>query len=251
MSSGYLIDQDGKFTLVVDGEFTKVRMADGGTIGQAAGPLLTFDDTNNYLEITGCKVGINTDTPISALHLAGEGAYTDGIVVGSGTSGFYAENLNQIGFRVGDALRYRFLNTDFRSVNNYSFALRSAAGTAAWPTYNFLGDTDNGMFRAAANELGLSTTGTERVRIDANGNVGVGATPLAKCHIDQSVDDAAIPVLILDQADVSEEMIEFVSTIGVGNAIEAVGEKTLTTTHFIKVTLPGALTRYIPVGTIA
>lgn len=69
--------------------------------------------------------------------------------------------------------------------------------------------------------------------------------------IDQSVDDAAIPTLILDQADVSEEMIEFVSTIGVGNALEAVGGKSLTTTHFIKVTLPGSLARYIPVGTIA
>jgi hypothetical protein len=70
-------------------------------------------------------------------------------------------------------------------------------------------------------------------------------------HVDQETAGAAIPVLYLDQADVSEEMIEFASTIGVGNAIEAVGIKTLTTTHFIKVTLPGGLTRYIPVGTIA
>ena len=61
---------------------------------------------------------------------------------------------------------------------------------------------------------------------------------------------AAVPVLFLDQADVSEEMIEFVSTAGTGNAIEAVGSKTLTTTHFIKVTVNGD-TRYIPVGTIA
>jgi hypothetical protein len=69
--------------------------------------------------------------------------------------------------------------------------------------------------------------------------------------VDQNSTTGAMPVLILDQADVSEEMIEFVGTIGVGNAIEAVGGKTLTTTHFIKVTLPGSLTRYIPVGTIA
>jgi hypothetical protein len=36
---------------------------DGGTIGQAAGPLLTFNDTSNYLGITGCNVGIGTVTP--------------------------------------------------------------------------------------------------------------------------------------------------------------------------------------------
>ena len=38
-------------------------------------------------------------------------------------------------------------------------------------------------------------------------------------------------------------MIECITTIGTGNAIEAIGSKTLTTTHFIKVTIPGGLTR--------
>jgi hypothetical protein len=68
--------------------------------------------------------------------------------------------------------------------------------------------------------------------------------------LDQFSTTAAVPVLVLDQGDVSEEMIEFISTAGTGNAIEAVGSKTLTTTHFIKVTINGD-TRYIPAGTIA
>lgn len=85
-----------------------------------------------------------------------------------------------------------------------------------------------------------------------SGNVAVGRNSAsAKLHVDQLSTTAAIPVLYLDQADVSEEMIEFATTIGVGNAIEAAAAKTLTTTHFIKVTLPGGLTRYIPCGTIA
>ncbi len=92
-----------------------------------------------------------------------------------------------------------------------------------------------------------------RMRITSNGDISIGniATPLAKLHIDQASTTAAIPVTLFDQADVSEEMFEFVSTIGVGNAIEAVGAKTLTVTHFIKVTIPGGLTRYFQVGTIA
>jgi hypothetical protein len=95
--------------------------------------------------------------------------------------------------------------------------------------------------------------GTTDVVFQGDGDVGIGAgiTPAAQLHVDQSSTTAAQPVLMLDQADVSEEMIEFATTIGVGNAIEAIGAKALTTTHFIKVTLPGALTRYIPVGTIA
>jgi len=44
---------------------------DGGTIGQAAGPLLTFDDTLNYLEITGCKVGIVQTAPAYTLDVTG------------------------------------------------------------------------------------------------------------------------------------------------------------------------------------
>lgn len=83
------------------------------------------------------------------------------------------------------------------------------------------------------------------------GGVGIGqAVPTGKVHA-KVADGAAIPVLTLEQLDVGEEMAEFITTIGVGNAIEAVNGKTLTTTHFIKISIPGPLTRYIPVGTIA
>ncbi len=84
------------------------------------------------------------------------------------------------------------------------------------------------------------------------GTLSVGTiTKAGALTINQVDASGAIPALFISQTDVSEEMIEFDTTIGVGNAIEAVGAKTLTTTHFIKVTLPGGLTRYIPAGTIA
>jgi hypothetical protein len=85
------------------------------------------------------------------------------------------------------------------------------------------------------------------------GNLGVGTTSATsgKLVVDQSSTTAAIPVLLLDQGDDSEDMIEFTGTVGVGNAIEAVGAKTLTTTHFIKCTITGVGNVYIPVGTIA
>lgn len=77
------------------------------------------------------------------------------------------------------------------------------------------------------------------------------AVTLAMLDVEQDDTAGALPVLKLDQADISEEMIEFATTIGTGNAIEAIAAKSLTTTHFIKITIPGALTRYIPCGTIA
>ncbi len=108
--------------------------------------------------------------------------------------------------------------------------------------------------RTSNDDLTIQTSSysTQLFLDGGTGLVGISAaTPAGKLHVDQSSSSGAVPVLYLDQADVSEEMIEFATTIGVGNAIEAVGAKTLTTTHFIKVTLPGALTRYIPCGTIA
>ncbi len=96
-----------------------------------------------------------------------------------------------------------------------------------------------------------SDTPAERLRIDNAGDVGIAVTaPAAQLDVDQSSATGAQPVLRLDQADVSEEMRQFETTIGVGNAIEAVGAKVLTVTHFVKDTLPGALTRYTPYGTI-
>lgn len=52
--------------------------------------------------------------------------------------------------------------------------LPAAAGTAAAPGYAFSGNTNTGMFGAATNQIALSTNGSERLRIDALGNVGIG-----------------------------------------------------------------------------
>ena len=65
----------GAFAFTTSGAVTfsqNIIIGDGKTIGQAAGPLLTFDDTNNYLEITGCKVGIGTATPSHELEVVGQ-----------------------------------------------------------------------------------------------------------------------------------------------------------------------------------
>jgi len=86
----------------------------------------------------------------------------------------------------------------------------------------------------------------------SNGHVFVGTTTDGgQMAVSQSNTAGATPVLYVEQLDISEEMFEFATTIGTGNAIEAAAAKVLTTTHFVKVTIPGGLTRYIPCGTIA
>ena len=97
--------------IIGDGDLTirSVYVSDGGVIGQLAGPLLAFDDTNDYLGITGCYVGMGTNTPISELHIVGSGG-TQLTIEGSGistggllqnASGLLVASEDDILFRIG------------------------------------------------------------------------------------------------------------------------------------------------------
>lgn len=104
--------------------YGNVIMPDGGTIRCAGAPVLTFDDDNDYLEITGCKVGINTATPAAVVEIVDDGKATNIIPVLS----VRQDDEVPVGFVIGnntlDPLAYRGLRL---KVN--------AAGAAIIDTY--------------------------------------------------------------------------------------------------------------------
>ena len=58
------------------------------------------------------------------------------------------------------------------------------AGTASAPSFYFGTDTNTGLYHSAADEVAITTGGTQRVVVDSSGNVGIGvASPSQKLHI--------------------------------------------------------------------
>lgn len=76
-----------------------IVMPDGGTIGQSAGPLLTFDDTSNILKVTGSSLTINSNSTGGALVIEENttahsyGAYV-GRTVTQPSDGLYGMGIN-------------------------------------------------------------------------------------------------------------------------------------------------------------
>jgi hypothetical protein len=98
---------------------------------------------------------------------------------------------------------------------------------------------------ATANSLHLITNNSTKLTILSTGEVGINeSSPDGKLDVGQTDNAAAIPTLELEQADLSEEFINFVGTIGAGNSIEADTTPPAAPSHKIRVATNGTF-RYI------
>jgi hypothetical protein len=171
-SGGFIDYNNGEFRFVSQGpnattagtySFT-VRESDlGGSVNA-----MVIGNTGN--------VGIGTTSPTSRLQIQGSGTTSAtsalNVTNSSGTSRLFVRDDGRVGVNTSTP------NEAFEVQGNARVSGRIVIGdgSAGSPALNFVLDPDTGLFRPGNNILAFSTTGAERIRITATGEVGIGTT---------------------------------------------------------------------------
>ena len=98
----------------------------------------------------------------------------------AGTSFIGTTDAQDIRFKTNSTDRWNISHANNGQLQSWGL------GTNALPAYSFQGQQSTGIFGAATDVLGFSTAGTERMRIDNVGNIGIGTVPTASSILDLS-----------------------------------------------------------------
>ena len=172
----------------------------------ASAPGTTFaymwyaDTTNNQLKIrNGANDGFITVGDLTATNLGlapqASPTFTGNVTIPAGTSalpslrftgdndtGLYSSAANNVNVTAGGTLSHTFTST----YSTASVPIRVPDGTAAAPSLTNTGDENTGIFFGAADEVSITTGGTERAQFDSNGLSILAQKPVRYYDADSS-----------------------------------------------------------------
>lgn len=174
---------------------TGVLTAIGNAVNTASG-LVTQSGTltNSSLLIgNGSSAGISSTTTgtgvVTALgvNTGSSGAFVvNGGALGTPSSGTVTNLTGTASININGTVGATTPSTGAFTTLSASGVATFSAGSAAAPAITTSGDTNNGIFFPAADVTAITTAGSERLRIDSSGNVGIGtSSPSVKLEINR------------------------------------------------------------------
>jgi len=164
---------------------TGVLTAIGNAVNTASG-LVTQSGTltNSSLLIgNGSSAGISSTTTgtgvVTALgvNTGSSGAFVvNGGALGTPSSGTVTNLTGTASININGTVGATTPSTGAFTTLSASGVATFSAGSAAAPAITTSGDTNNGIFFPAADVTAITTAGSERLRIDSSGNVGIGTS---------------------------------------------------------------------------
>lgn len=99
-------------------------------------------------------------------------------------TGFFSAAADAVGIAFGGVEVHRITTTTWAGLNAGDAYMKLNAGSAASPSFSWVGDTDTGMWRTAADNWAFGVAGAEKFRVDSSGNFGIANTGTNQALLD-------------------------------------------------------------------